>query len=177
MASPTAFQQLSQLLPNSFPALANFFAELANCLEALLVNKGGTVSDRLDATHSGIDASIDGARDGAADAPPSCCLLIGPGTHDELEVVDAELTGRTRARRTRHHGANGLVVEPILVHALDVRLHLSGIDRPMLSRVTPPLFRKRRLQARIRLVHVLSKDSLEARRHSSLDKGGSVRCC
>jgi hypothetical protein len=38
MASPTAF-------------LANFLTELADCLEALLVNKGGTVSDRLDATH------------------------------------------------------------------------------------------------------------------------------
>ena len=108
---------------------------------------------------------------------PPRCLLIGPRTHDELEVVDAELTVRTRARRTRHHGANGLVVEPILVHAQDVRLHLSGIDRPTLSRVTHPLFRKRRLQARIRLVDVLSKDSLEARRHPSLDKGGSVRCC
>jgi hypothetical protein len=47
----------------------------------------------------------------------------------------------------------------------------------MLSRVTPPLVRKRRLQARIRLVHVLSKVSLEARRHPSRDKGGSVRCC
>ena len=70
-------------------------------LEALLAKKGGTVSDRLDASHSGIDASIDGA----ADAP--LCFL-GPG---------------------------------------------------------------------IRLADVLSKDSLEARCHPSLDKGGSVRCC
>ena len=88
-------------IANGFPALANFFAQLADCLEALLANKGGTVSDRLDASHSGIDASIDGA----ADAP--LCFL-GPG---------------------------------------------------------------------IRLVDVLSKDSLEARRHPSRDKGGSVRCC
>ena len=64
-------------IANGFPALANFLAKLADCLEALLANKGGTVSDRLDAPHSGIDHSIDGARDGAADAP-RVAFFLGP---------------------------------------------------------------------------------------------------
>ena len=120
----------------------------------------------LDAVHGGTDTSIDGAADGPA-------RLFGAGAHDDFELSEAELAVLVCVR-PGEHVVDRLVVDAVLVHALDVRAHLvhgDRISRSHLVRVEGAHFRRhvrkgeRRLQSRVGLVKILAEDGLYHRLH------------
>ena len=120
-------------------------------------SSAGLRQEPVDGRRTPRGSSNVGLRQKAVDGRRPSSRCNRPGAHDDLELVDVDLTVLVRVR-TRHHFGDGLIGKAPLVFAQDVSLHLIMVDLTTLVFVH---LGKRRLQARIRLVDACAKKCLK----------------